>query len=122
MKLKHLFAILFVLVTVSILGTAGVSVAADKEVKASVPATAAQQPEAKVSVGAAEKAVPVKVNINTAGVADLQKLKGIGSKTAEEIVRYREASGPFQKAEDLKKVKGVGDKKYEGIKDQIAVE
>ncbi len=64
----------------------------------------------------------VKININAATVEDLQKLKGIGPRTAEEIVNYREANGPFYKAEDLMQVKGVGPKKYESISHLVVTE
>ena len=49
-----------------------------------------------------------KININTANVKELMTLQGIGHKVAERIVEYREAHGPFKKAEDLRKVEGVG--------------
>ena len=60
---------------------------------------------ATVSAGVGSEA---KVNINTAGVKEIATLNGIGPKVAERIVAYREAHGPFKKAEDLRKVEGVG--------------
>jgi len=47
-----------------------------------------------------------KVNINTATVAELESLPGIGPAKAEAIIKYREANGNFQKAGDLILVKG----------------
>lgn len=49
-----------------------------------------------------------KVNINTASAKELMTLSGVGAKVAERIVAYREANGPFKKADELKKVEGVG--------------
>jgi len=66
--------------------------------------------------------VAKKVNINTASVEELAALKGIGEKTAQAIVAYRRASGPFKTIEDIKNVKGIGDKKFEDLKDSITVE
>ncbi|WP_066636417.1 ComEA family DNA-binding protein [Desulfolucanica intricata] len=62
-----------------------------------------------------------KVNINTAGVAELDSLPGIGPALAERIVQYRQANGPFRTIEDLKNVSGIGDKKFEDLKDLIII-
>ncbi|MDR0817195.1 MAG: helix-hairpin-helix domain-containing protein [Clostridiales Family XIII bacterium] len=63
----------------------------------------------------------LKVNINTASAAKLQDITGIGPKLADAIIAYRNAYGPFQKAEDLMKVKGIGKAKYKKMQDQIKV-
>jgi competence ComEA-like helix-hairpin-helix protein len=42
---------------------------------------------------------------------DLQHFKGIGIKTAEAIIAYRENYGPFKAFEELVAVKGIGEKK-----------
>ena len=60
-----------------------------------------------------------KVNINTAGVAELEALPGIGQAKAEAIVKYREANGKFKTPEDLMQVKGVGEKVFEKISGEI---
>jgi len=62
-----------------------------------------------------------KININTATVTELAKLKRVGKKFAERIVQYRETNGPFAKAEDIMKVKGIGPKTYEANKDILTV-
>lgn len=49
-----------------------------------------------------------KLDPNTATAAELEKVKGIGTKTASRII----ASRPFKTADDLRKVKGIGAKKY----------
>lgn len=49
------------------------------------------------------------VNINQADAAAIAKsLDGIGQAKAEAIVAWREAHGPFKKADDLTHVKGIG--------------
>lgn len=55
------------------------------------------------------------IDLNTASVADLTRLPGIGEKQAQAIVDYRESSGPFQSVEELTEVKGIG----EGILAQV---
>jgi len=49
------------------------------------------------------------VNINTADAETISaELKGVGITKAIAIVEYRQANGPFRKAEDLTQVKGIG--------------
>lgn len=49
------------------------------------------------------------VNINQADAATIARsLDGIGASRAQAIVAWREAHGPFKKADDLKHVKGIG--------------
>jgi competence protein ComEA len=74
------------------------AVAADKSTR-----TSGQTTTVSARVGA-----DAKVNINTATVKELMTLGGVGPTVAERIVAYREAHGPFKKAEDLRKVEGVG--------------
>ncbi|MDO1605308.1 helix-hairpin-helix domain-containing protein [Lactobacillus sp. YT155] len=62
-----------------------------------------------------------KININKASVDDFQKLNGIGAKKAEQIVKFRNENGDFQKVEDLTKVTGIGDKTLKSLQDQITV-
>jgi len=61
------------------------------------------------------------VNINTADVAGLSSLSGIGEATAKKIIADREKNGPFKTTKDITRVSGIGDKKYEAIKDSITV-
>ena len=41
------------------------------------------------------------VNLNTATATQLRELPGIGAKTAERILEYRQKKGPFKKIEDI---------------------
>ncbi len=59
------------------------------------------------------------VNINNASEEELCTLKGIGTKTAEAIIKYRKENGRFECKEDLMKVKGIGKKKYSAVADKI---
>lgn len=58
------------------------------------------------------------ININTATQEELKTLPGIGEKTAEKIVKFRETQ-PFGMVEDLKEVPGIGDKKFNELKELI---
>ncbi len=60
-------------------------------------------------------------DINTASVAELTSLPGIGESIAQNIVNYRKVNGGFKAIEELKTIKGIGDKKYNEIKDLIKV-
>lgn len=61
------------------------------------------------------------INLNTATAAELMSLNGIGKKTAERIIRFREENGNFEVIEDIMKIPGIGGKKFEEIKENITV-
>jgi comEA protein len=66
------------------------------------------------------KAVAV-VNLNAASVEQLAALPGIGERTAQRIVEYRQKNGPFKKPEDLMNVKGIGEKSFLRLKALVTV-
>lgn len=55
------------------------------------------------------------INVNTAPVAELMCLEGIGEKRAQAIVEYREKHGAYASLQDLEKVPGIS----EGILEKI---
>lgn len=55
----------------------------------------------------------VGVNVNTASRHLLAYVSGIGEKTAENIVEYRKANGPFTSRKQLKKVPRLGEKAFQ---------
>lgn len=61
-------------------------------------------------------------NINTAGIAELEKLPGVGRAIAERIVAHRELYGPFRRVEHLMMVRGVSDHKFREMRMLIVVE
>ena len=65
---------------------------------------------------------PGRININSASLEELISLPRIGAKTAERIIRDREANGPFKDVNDLTRVKGIGLKTLEKMKDRICAE
>ena len=61
------------------------------------------------------------ININTADIAELDKLPGIGPALAERIIQYRMEHGLFLQPEDLKKVSGIGEKTYQKMAPMVTV-
>ncbi len=59
-------------------------------------------------------------DINTGTAQQLEKLPGIGPKTAQNIVAYRETNGPFLRLEELRKVKGISKANLKKIEDAYA--
>ena len=63
----------------------------------------------------------VRVNVNTAGTAELESLPGIGPAKAQAIVDHRHQNGPFRTVDDLLDVPGIGPGTLEDIRDLITV-
>jgi competence protein ComEA len=61
------------------------------------------------------------IDINTASIAELDTLPGIGPTTAQRIIDYRTQNGPFLNIEDIINVSGIGPASYERFKDLITV-
>ena len=61
------------------------------------------------------------VNLNTADVAALMTLPGIGESRAKAIISYREQQGAFAKIEDIMKISGIKQAAFSKIKDKITV-
>ena len=62
-----------------------------------------------------------KVNINTANAEQLQRLPGIGAKKAAQIVAFRDTQGKFANIADLTKVKGIGTRMVEKLQGEAVV-
>ena len=81
------------------------------------PVTAAQA-SADSSQSVVQKAL---INLNTATLAELETLPGVGRATAERIVEHRQKSGGFKKIEELMNVKGIGEKSFLKLKPLVVV-
>jgi competence protein ComEA len=79
------------------------------------------QPSPSPSAVSEATPTPGPININTASLEELDSLPDIGPVTAQKIIEYRQANGPFTQIEDILKVTGIGPAKFEKIKDKITV-
>lgn len=61
------------------------------------------------------------IDVNRASLADLQRLPGVGAKTAQRIVAER-LRAPFQSVEELRRVSGIGPKKLEALRPYVTVD
>jgi competence protein ComEA len=79
-------------------------------------------PGSTVAAGpAAPAAAGGPVNLNTATLADLDTLPGVGPVLAQRIIDARTAQGGFRAVSDLRKVEGIGSARYEQLKDLVTV-
>lgn len=62
------------------------------------------------------------VNINTASVAELEKLPHVGRQTALEIIEHREKFGKFRKPEHLLLVRKISDGRFREMRNLVRVE
>ena len=79
-----------------------------------------------LTAGAQEVAPPARsasVNINAADAETLADgLSGVGLARAQEIIRHREAYGPFVSVDELAEVKGIGQATIEKNRPVITLE
>ena len=57
------------------------------------------------------------VNLNTATQLELQKIVGLGQKTAENVIQHR----PFNDVSELQRVPGIGKATYDKVKYKVYV-
>jgi competence protein ComEA len=78
-----------------------------------VPAKGTASPSAAAADGAGPTAP---VDLNSATAEQLDALPGIGPVTADKIVAYRQAHGPFTSVDDLDAIPGIGPARIENLR------
>lgn len=63
-----------------------------------------------------------RVNINTAGPEELEKIPKIGPKLAAKIISHRERHGSFRRPEHLMLVPGFSDKRFREVRHFIVAD
>jgi competence protein ComEA len=86
-----------------------------------VPGTTIAAVQEKPAKAKAEAAPAAPLNLNTATVAQLQALPGVGAATAKLIVEHRQKNGGFKKVEELMNIKGIGEKSFLKLKPMVTV-
>ncbi len=62
------------------------------------------------------------VDVNTADVAELERLPGVGPALAARIVAYRMRQGPFASVDEVARVSGIGPKTLAALAGYLTIE
>jgi competence protein ComEA len=65
--------------------------------------------------------VPTKVDLNSASLAELDTLPGVGSVTAQRVMDWRTRHGRFTRVDQLREVDGIGPARFAQLKDLVVV-
>lgn len=65
---------------------------------------------------------PDAININIAGLDELEKLPHIGRKTAEAIIDHRERHGAFRRIEHLMLIRGMSETRFAKLQTLVRTE
>ena len=84
-------------------------------VQIAVPRRGSATASAEATAGGAG-AASGPVHLNSASVADLDTLPGVGPVTAQKIVDYRQQHGPFTALDDLDAIPGIGPARIEQLR------
>ena len=61
------------------------------------------------------------IDLNTATATELMQLPRVGARTAERILAFRQAHGPFRRIEEVMSVKGIGEKQFRKLAPYLRV-
>jgi len=86
-----------------------------------IPSTSEERNSVETTQRSSVTSSNEKINVNTASIAELDLLPGIGPALAEEIIKHRETFGLFHEAADLLDVPGIGPAKLEKISELISL-
>lgn len=61
------------------------------------------------------------VDLNSATIAELEEVPGIGPSTAQAIIAFRTKSSPFRRVEDLLAIHGISKRKLDQMRPYVTV-
>ena len=69
-----------------------------------------------------ESKIPTEpVNVNTAGLMEIEALPFLGMERSKDIIEYRDKNGPFKSLDELTNISGIGPKTLEKLKPLITL-
>jgi competence ComEA-like helix-hairpin-helix protein len=78
-------------------------------------------PTTDAPIAPARPRAPARVDLNAAGVTELEALPRVGPALAARIVAHREAHGPFSSVDGLDDVPGVGPATLAALRSHVTV-
>ncbi len=120
---KKLSRFLFLMITMLFIGfTAGVLVGRQAKNPGTLSSSYDQiAVETAQELAGQERPSVGRININTATVAELDMLPGIGKAMAQKIIDYRTQNGDFSNIYELSKVSGISKEKMMELMEYITV-
>lgn len=67
------------------------------------------------------ESTPDKIDLNHAGISDLEQIPGIGPKRAAEIIAYRDKKQGFKNLKELQEISGIGEKTYMKLSERLYI-
>ena len=75
----------------------------------------------RAAAGSAGAGPAAKVDLNTASVAQLDTLPGVGPVTAQHIVEWRSRNGRFARVDQLREIDGIGERRFQQLRELVTV-